>query len=424
MSHEVSLIAATVYGNRGAEAMLSTSIGVLRDQYPDLHAHVFSYYPKDDRARIKADYVTVHSATPMTVALKLVPLGCLFGLLRLLFGRWIVHVAPRSIRALVSSKVLVDLAGVSFIPGREKFLAYNVLTLLPAMLLGTPVVKMAQAMGPFEGGLTRWAARFTLRRCRKVWARGEQTFQYLQELNWERLKYGCSDDLAFNFEPRYSLSEERPATFTRALAKVDASRGTRRGVIGLCPSSVVAVSATKTGVAYESTMVEIIAALVDDGFLVVLFPNATRDESGEKQRNNDLPLIRRLAQASIDKDKACVDSVVAMDMDINAAAIRQVIEVLDVALVSRFHAMVGALSLCVPVVVLGWSHKYMEVMTRFGQDGRVLDYKSSATNDLQGNIVNLFEQRVEVAATIHVALPEVKASARRPLLSLLDDGAP
>jgi colanic acid/amylovoran biosynthesis protein len=43
---------------------------------------------------------------------------------------------------------LIDLAGVSFIDGREKFLPFNILTILPAMLLGVPVVKFAQAMGP------------------------------------------------------------------------------------------------------------------------------------------------------------------------------------------------------------------------------------------------------------------------------------
>jgi len=48
---------------------------------------------------------------------------------------------------------------------------------------------------------------------------------------------------------------------------------------------------------------------------------------------------------------------------------------MDVVPVSRFHAMVGALSLAVPASVLDWSHKYAEVMARFGLEVNVIDYK-------------------------------------------------
>ena len=46
-----SLIAATVSGNRGAEAMLETSIGRIRERFPDARFSVFSYYPDDATAR-------------------------------------------------------------------------------------------------------------------------------------------------------------------------------------------------------------------------------------------------------------------------------------------------------------------------------------------------------------------------------------
>lgn len=419
MYKNISLIAATVYGNRGAEAMLCSVIGALHERAPDMHFHVFSYYPEDDRARVSASHVTIHSATPMAVALKLFPLALMFGLLRLLFGRSAFRLAPSSIRALVSSAALVDLAGVSFIAGREKFLPYNALTLLPAMLVGTPVVKMPQALGPFRGTINRLTAALVLPRCRMIWARGEGTFSNLEKSGFTRMKFERGNDVAFNFVPSYSLSNERPEAYDRVMGELAACRAAFKGVIGLCPSSVVAVTARRTGVPYESVMVELVEGLVNEGFLVVLFPNATRDESGEKERNNDLPLMRRIRENCIAGSPTSAESILSFDMDINTACIKGVIDVLDVALVSRFHAMIGALSQAVPVTVLGWSHKYAEVMALFGLEALVLDYTKSSVPALRAKVVETFENRGAVSASISEALPGVKAGALHPIEELL-----
>lgn len=421
---DISLIAATIYGNRGAEAMLCSVIGVTRQRAPDTHFHVFSYYPEDDRARVSAKHVTIHSATPLAVALKLFPLGVFFGLLRLVLGRSVFRFAPQSIRALAGSAFLVDLAGVSFIDGREKFLPYNVLTLLPALLLGTPVVKMPQALGPFRGTLNRIAASLVLPLCSKVWARGEGTLANLQASGIAGLKFERGNDVAFNFQASYSLSNECPASYEKNMERLTELRGPRRGVIGLCPSSVVAVTAAKTGVPYEPIMAELVASLVADGFLVVLFPNATRDESGEKQRNNDLPLMRRIRDAAIALNTSIEGSIVSFDMDINTASIKRVIDQVDVALVSRFHAMIGALSQAVPVTVLGWSHKYAEVMALFGLESLVLDYTKSSVGALRDKIAETFEGRSAIQDAIRAALPDVITAAVRPIESLLDERNP
>src|SRR5690606_7864356 len=168
-----SIIAATLSGNRGAEAMLETVIGRLRSDRDGLEFHVFTYYPDDDRRLLVDDpAIHLHSSTPMALVLRLFPLALLFGLLKALFGERVLRHAPADIRGLAQSAALVDLAGVAFIDGREKFLPFNVLTLLPAWLLGTPIVKMPQATGPYRNGLNRALAAWVLPMCRMLWARG------------------------------------------------------------------------------------------------------------------------------------------------------------------------------------------------------------------------------------------------------------
>ncbi len=414
-----SIIAATCHGNRGAQAMLETVVGRLGEADPGLRFHVFSYYPEADRRLIDDPRVRVHSSTPVALVAWLLPWSLVFGLLRLLLGRRVLAVAPAAIRALAESKALVDLAGVAFIDGREKFLPFNILTLLPAWFVGTPVVKMPQAMGPFRHAANRLGARLFLPMCRMVWTRGAGTHVHMMEARFPGVRFAQADDIAFNFHERWSLTREGGPSLDAWFEQLDSLRAQVpvRGVVGLCPSSVVAVKSRKEGGSYEAALVDLVVELVRDGFLVVLFPNATRADAGDAERNNDLPVMRRLrdgcAQAGIERLPLLVD------FDINAAGIKRVIAKMDMVLVSRFHAMVGSLSLGVPAVVLGWSHKYAEVMARFGLEGLVMDYQKLGGPELRRAVEDVFERRVDVAARINERLPEIQRSADRPVAALL-----
>lgn len=411
-----SIIAATLHGNRGAEAMLETVVGRLRGQQPDLHFHVFSYYPEDDRRLLVDDpAISIHSSTPLALVARLFPLALLFGLLRLVLGRGVLRHAPADIRALGESTALVDLAGVAFIDGREKFLPFNVLTLLPAWLLGTPVVKMPQAVGPFAKPLNRALAGWALPMCRMLWARGARTREHLEDSGFAGLTFAQGDDIAFNHRDEYSLTRDGGAALDARFAALDALRpGDGGGIIGVCPSSVLAVQARKGGGNYEQVLAVLVAGLLRAGHAVVLFPNATRADAGEAERNNDLPVIRRIRDAVGGEGP-----LLAFDLDMNTAQIKRVIRGMDAVLVSRFHAMVGALSLQVPSAVLGWSHKYAEVMARFGLEDNVMDYKALSATDLQARVLRVFEQREAMRAAIAAGLPGVKASADRPVAALL-----
>ena len=78
----VAIIAATFHGNRGAEAMLSTAIGVLSERGgPQLRFEVFSYYPTVDRQLVNDPRVRIFSSTPAHLVLVLLPGAALRGVL-------------------------------------------------------------------------------------------------------------------------------------------------------------------------------------------------------------------------------------------------------------------------------------------------------------------------------------------------------
>ena len=411
-----SIIAATLSGNRGAEAMLETVVGRLRADRADLHFHVFTYYPEDDRRLVVHDpALSLHSSTPAALVLRLFPLALLFGLLKKLFGAGVLRHAPADIRGLAESTALVDLAGVAFIDGREKFLPFNTLTLLPAWFLGTPIVKMPQATGPYANGTNRALASWMLPMCRMVWARGARTREHLEDSGFKGLTFAQADDIAFNHRDAYSLTRDGGPALDARFAALEVLRpGEGGGIIGICPSSVVAVQSRKSGGNYEQVLSVLVSELLNAGHAVVLFPNATRAAAGDAERNNDIPVIRRVRDAV-----GAHERLLAFDLDMNTAQIKRVIRGMDAVLVSRFHAMVGALSLGVPAAVLGWSHKYAEVMARFGLEANVMDYKAMSATDLRASVQRVYEQREAMRAAIAAALPEVKASADRPVAALL-----
>lgn len=407
-----SIIAATVSGNRGAEAMLESTIGRLRDRFPDASFSVYSYYPERDRELVSDPAVAVFSCTPSYLVTVLFPWSLLLGLARIVRVP-VKGVGPRAVRALSSSDALIDLAGVSFIDGREKYLPFNILTIVPAMLLGVPVFKLAQAVGPFKHRVNRVASRI-LRRCRLVVARGDLTVDNLRAIGFPASLTIAAPDVAFLFEPRDSLSDEGSAEVTAAVAAIRSLESAGSSVVGVCPSAVLASRAAASGEDYVGFLVRLVRHLIARGHAVVLFPNATRAASSGL-RNNDLPVIATIVEQL---EPAELDSVVPVRGDTSAAGLREVVSACSCVIVSRFHAMVGALAVGVPVFVLGWSHKYLEVMRQFGQERYVFDYAQRESAEFLERLDELLAQRDAVGGEIAAALDDVRTDALKQFVEV------
>lgn len=414
---EVSVIAATFYGNRGAEGMLATTISRLRERCGEnLVFNVFTYYPKRDRQLVSDRRIVIHSSTPTYLILVLVPgalLFRLFGFFRLSVLRQLL---PQSVKSLARSQALVCLAGVSFVEGRTKFIPFNIATILPAMLVDIPVIKFAQAMGPFESQPNRLAAKLFLGRCQHIFARGEKTNSYLRDLFGDKSFYQRADDVAFLFKPEDCLSAPA-AGLEQRLLDLNAQRQTGRIIVGVCPSMVIAIRAKAAGWNYRQHMQDLLKGLVDRGYSIALYPNATRGEDMDKTHNNDLPLLQEILQGL---DSRISEHVIGFSGSLNAAQIHLIVNACDVQAVSRFHAMVAALTLSVPVMVIGWSHKYLEVMERFAQQDMVLDYKAGDVEPIIHCIEKLVFERHERSAKIAAALPAVQHSSNIQIDYLVD----
>ena len=401
----IGIIGGSIWGNRGAEAMLVTTIAKAKDKYPDADFMVFSLYPKADRELINDPKVQVMSSKPQALAIRYFP----FAVLYWLFSRIGIHIwTPSAVKRLKQCSILYDIGGITFAE-RGLVLVYNIFTIWPAMLLGVPVVKLSQAVGPFKSAANRTFAKIFLDKCKKIYTRGDISQEFLDRLKLKKTPSTLAADIAFSFKPEYSLSVENPDQVSEMSARLTNLRKQNKNVIIFSPSSVV-LKKIKSSI-YEQMIIDTIKKIDQPNNHYVFLPNSSRADS-EKSQNNDifvLRLIRALAEAQFSPD--LMQRIDWIEWDLNTAGIREIMQHANIVVTSRFHSMIASLALCIPVYVIGWSHKYQEVLHMFDLEENAIDFSQANGASLAEAITNVLASQEEIRARIKKHLPVVKKSS-------------
>ena len=379
----LGIIAATFTGNRGAEAMLLSTIDHVRARFPRSVVHVLSYSPAADLAEFESrpiKNVFIHPATPLTLVAKWLPLAIVAKALPLLKHTVCPHSHAQGVLSLLRLDALFCLAGVSFIDGRGKFLLFNVLTLFPFLIHGVPVFKMAQAMGPIRSLPNRLCARWTLPRVRFIFARGRSTARFLDETRLlDPSRWDVSPDIAFG------LKCDPPAA--------------RAGDLALVPSVIL----DRRHANYRKFIVDLVSLLAKDGVVTDLVVHSWKNDTGNPF-NNDLPLAMDLRESLREQG---VD-VRILGEGCNAREIKSQISARRICLTSRFHGMVAALDSAMPTVVLGWSHKYREVLAVFDRESWALNIRENTPTSCAGAVKDLLAREQEERSHLATRLPAVR----------------
>ena len=195
MTH-FSIIGSALAGNKGAAAMLESSIATLTERVDNATFTLFSMYPTEDARLNHYPNLEIVPATPRQLGVTINTLALLYRILPPV--RPLLRKNSAAVRALTRSVALLDQGGITFTDGREKFLLYNVASILPALNTRTPVIKCAQAIGPFEGGLNRRVAKIYLPKMERIVTRGAITHRFAEQLGLTNIVRGA--DYAFSLE--------------------------------------------------------------------------------------------------------------------------------------------------------------------------------------------------------------------------------
>ncbi|MBN2176313.1 MAG: polysaccharide pyruvyl transferase family protein [Demequinaceae bacterium] len=396
---KVAIIGSSLSGNKGAAAMLESAVVHLTERVPGIEITHLSMYPGSDAALNPYPHVRVLDASPLRLGIGINGGALCWKILP--FLRPLIRRTTPEVAAIAEADVLIDQGGITFVDGRGKYLIYNIASLLPAVFVKTPVVKCAQALGPFKNRVNRFWAKRLLPRMAAIVSRGAVTHDHLLGLGLKNVVAGA--DLAFTLEVRKPDVEA-------AKAAVDLRFFSGKDVVGISPSQVLRGSVDSGGRDYVSDVVAQIDFITESmGRPVLLIPHSARTKSG-KLHNNDLPVCR-----DIYARVTCPDKVLFPDKELSSQVLRHLIGQCDLFVASRFHAMVSSLSMGVPTFVIGWSHKYREVLDMF----ELADWAVASDDvDLEAfrtSLARLDREKAAIRKQIQARLPEVRAQALNQL---------
>lgn len=382
---KIVILAGTLTGNRGSEAMVRACVNILAERYSGVKICVATYYPHDDLAelnsgRFAALDMYIYSCSPFRLLFSWLPASWFIKICSCTKGGSLRHLG--GIRDLLDADLVLDVAGVSFIDGREKFLPFNVLSIYPFLLHGIPVIKLSQAVGPFNSFLNRLAARWFLTRVEIVFARGMRTYEMIKNSG---LPISCAyaPDVTFCLHShRDSLYTERP-----------------ENSVALIPSSLVMSKNSE----YIQNLVKLITSLQAKEISVTIIAHSWRDS--ELPRNNDLIAAEAICDL-------LENPVPIKGYGMNSLQLREEISRHRLAVSSRFHGMIGALETETPVLVIGWSHKYLEVLEDFGFDEQIcFDHRAWAPDRLFDAAMRLLADGAEISSEIGKRLVNVRTAS-------------
>ena len=391
MSQHIAIIGSALSGNKGAASMLEAGLTGLTKRMPEARFALLSMYPQEDAKLNPYPNLEIVDARPLTLGVTINSCALLYAVAPPL--RPLLRKQP-AIAALAEADALLDQGGITFAAGREKFLIYNVASVLPALFMRVPVFKCAQAMGAFKGRLNRLMAKAFLPRMRHIITRGRITHGHVESLGLENFEAGA--DLAFTLDH----------TAAHGVPDISIPRG-EGALVGLSPSVVMQKKIDAAGRDYIAEMAAFADYLAQKGHRVFLIPHSVRTGT-DKTHNNDLPLCKAVYDRMAQTTRA---ATAFLDYEVDARTLRQLIAKCDVFVTSRFHAMVSGLATATPTLVIGWSHKYEEVLEMFGAQRWALAHADYSPEGLQTRFEELLSEREGVAKTLAEALPTVKATA-------------
>jgi polysaccharide pyruvyl transferase WcaK-like protein len=386
------IVGAALSANKGAAAMAESVVEHLHEYVGPSHFTLLTTYPKDDVGKTRdMQDVEVVGLEPLRLACVEFPIALLAALSRALrIPRGWVRV--RGCRAILDADCVIDVAGISFVDGRGVLITvYNALMTAVPLLLGTPTVKAAQAMGPFRTQPNKMLAKLILPRLAAICARGAGTRKHLDELHLNNVHDVA--DLAFTLPTAGSL----PSAVEERIAHC------KNEYILVMPSSVVKGLYQKQGGNYADAMVALITEIRrSTGRSVVVAPHSLRVGKPEG-RMNDGPICGEII-ARLQGDTG----VIGVSEDLYSAELRRLVAESCVLVTSRFHAMISGLATATPTIVLGWSHKYREVLDLFDATQYGLD--AMALSDTAG-VVAMIKSALDIHDVLEkqmkAALPEV-----------------
>jgi colanic acid/amylovoran biosynthesis protein len=172
--------------------------------------------------------------------------------------------------------------------------------------------------------------------------------------------------------------------------------------VGICPNIRIYYATQREGVGQANPYVRWLAELcrrflAETDVELVVFPH---EMSLSWWRRDDRYVCRLVHKAVGDNRR-----VKCFSQHCSADTLKLLIRELDFLIGSRFHSIIAALSLHVPAVALGWSHKYQEVLNDVGVGELAFSYEAMRDAATITGILETWANREQVRRRLERSIP-------------------
>lgn len=384
------------FRNKGCEAMIISTIATLKNLLPSANFSVLSRYPEDANKDSDSEFKVVWDARNVRSRSFLLLMAFLYRMIPLNPLRQLLTRKNSVLREFCCSDIVVDVSGFALTDdiGLKRILVFCSGIIL-CKLLGTPFVGYPQSMGPFNSLWSRMVVRLFLPMADMIMIRGKQTKKHLDKIGIDTKGMHVCADSAF-------LLEAAPPE--RAVEILDRHGMVEKTLVGIIPS--IRIYDRCDGAGAENTYVILLTNIVDyivnefDAQVALIPFEFMSDGHDDRLLVNEI--LRNMKRH---------DSVLAIDKEYSAAELKAVIGQLDLLLASRFHSVVASASMGVPVVVIGWSDKYVELMNSFGLEEYVIDYRKTTLEEIKRLLKKMCLNEEEIVKKLKIEVKNIEKSA-------------
>jgi colanic acid/amylovoran biosynthesis protein len=261
---------------------------------------------------------------------------------------------------------------------------------------GVPYVFMPQAWGPFNESFSKKAIQHVAERSALLYSRDKTSLEFLQNIpNIRAEKLKLAPDIVLKFEPRESRDTLGPLEQAGLLH-------TNRRRVGICPNIRIYHATQREGIGPANPYVQWLAKLckrflVETDVELVLFPH---EISPNWWHRDDRYVCRLVCKVFADNKR-----IRYFSEHCSADTLKLLIRELDFLVGSRFHSIIAALSLYVPTVAVGWSHKYQEVLNDAGIGELAFSYKEMSEDSTITRLLETWANREHVRHRLERSIP-------------------
>ena len=355
------LIVGGSFFNKGAQAMSFTAVDQIKRRFPKKSIYLL----------LDSDYNDVDDnnfafrTLPWTYELRFKLLNPLNSHLFKFYSKYRKH--ENSItKILKNTLMIIDVSGYSFSSEMGQTWVASILDIMIAERYQIDYYIFPQSIGPFNFSLLNRLFFFTLTRSfltypQEIFVREDDGLKFMAQISNKHLSKSYDIVLKNKEYDLRNIYKRLPD-----LRKVHINSNS----VGIIPNNKISMRIKEDE--FLNLYSKVINSLIKSGKYIYILAHSSED----------FKICKKIKNTVIDNDK-----VIFLKDNYNVFELENIIKQFDFVIASRYHSIVNSYRLEVPSFVIGWAHKYKELMDAFNQFEYYFDIRQKIdTRELENKL--------------------------------------